>query len=277
MNRKSVIFVHGIGPQKQGYSDDLWIKLWQNAIPPEIRKYEVYYYDIFQKLNEKIEIDKFTQKYGIENILKGVIKEQSVFDAINDTLKDTVSHVLYYLLTADAYNAINNKFLYQLNTLVQDGINEGYPPQKHDIVVISHSLGTVVAYCSIYRAMAEPAIGLQDNTRIKALFTLASPLALIKTVGDKLNFKLQYVSGGIDKPKEYDPVMGISIKYLKKWFSYRHNYDPVASLIPLKGDFLDITENPPFIFGQSLGIDVHDFSKYVEQARDNILGQLKGD
>ena len=277
MNRKSIVFIHGIGPQDHGYSDISWKLLWQGENPEDARKYELFYYDIFEDMNKKLEVDKFVQNYGLEKIINGIMGNQSFSDNINKILSDTVSHVLYFLLVPDVYNVIVRLFVNKLNNVLLEAVNEGFPPQRHDIVIISHSLGTVVAYCGLHHAMAELGTGIQANVRIKTLFSLATPLELIKTVGEKIKIKIQHVSDGIDKPKEWDPAKGIYIKYLKKWYSYRHKFDPVASLIPLKGAFLDSADDSPFVFGQLPGKDVHDYSNYIKQSRDIILGQIMED
>lgn len=279
MKRKSVIFIHGIGPQNEGYSDQLWNILWQNRNPEGIHKYELLYYDVFKKLNEKLEMNDFIKKYGITKILEKIIKTKdisaNVEEKLTSALQDTVSHVLYFLAFRDAKNAILNRFKKKLLEVIEDALAEDVYPPDLEIIIVSHSLGTVVAYMGLHTIISEQGLGLQDDLKIKSFFTLASPLSLIKKVSDKLNIALPHITSGIKKPVEWNPVKEINVSNIDDWFSYRHQLDPVASLVPLVGDFLDNEDESPFLFDKIHIDNVHAFSNYTTQARDLIVDEIK--
>jgi hypothetical protein len=279
MKRKAVMFIHGIGQQAEGYSDPLWNTLWQNENPGEVHKYELFYYNIFEMMNAKLEIDKLVKKYGLVKVLEKIIRTRNSLahmeKTLTDVLKDTISHVLYFLLVRDAKNAVLNKFKKKLIEIIKDAIEESIYPPDLEITIISHSLGTVVAYMGTHVIIGEAGLGLQDDVRIKNLFTFASPLALIKNVSKKLKLKLTHITDGIKNPVEWNPVKEIDESNIKDWYSYRHKLDPVASLVPLVGEFLDNNDEPPYLFDTVHAGNVHAFENYITQARDLIKNEIK--
>jgi len=55
-------------------------------------------------------------------------------------------------------------------------------PADQEFFVISHSMGTVVAYEALHSFVNDPHVpGLTSGVSIKTLFTLGSPLAFLKT------------------------------------------------------------------------------------------------
>ncbi|MGB3479298.1 MAG: hypothetical protein WBB67_09070 [bacterium] len=272
MRRKAVLFIHGIGEQIEGYSDPLWNTLWQNENPGEVHKYELFYYTIFEIMNAKLEIDKLVKKYGLVKVLEKIIRTKNSLahmeKTLTDVLKDTISHVLYFLLVRDAKNAILTKFKEKLMEIVAEAMAGGIYPPDLEITVISHSLGTVVAYTGLHSIIGEETLGLQDDLRIKNLFTLASPLELIREVSYKLHAELSHITDGIKKPKEWNSVKEMNESNVVNWYSYRHRSDPVASLVPLAGEFLDNEDEPPYVFNKIHQGNVHAFDNYMLQSRN---------
>ncbi len=276
--RKSVIFIHGAGQQEKGYSDTLWDILWEKRRENQstVHHYEMFYYDIFEKTNAKIE--KQAQKFKISQILEGLLGTSGLADRIDETLKTTaiktVSQVLYFLLFIDFQTAVINKFKQTLIKLLKEAEKEGYYPRANEITIISHSLGTVIGYTGLHRILGLQALGLQSGVRVKNFFTLATPLALVAEIGKRLNISPADITGEITKPEEFSATKKITVSNIIKWYSYRHEYDPVASLVPLKGNFLDNPDSPPFVFQEVHRGNVHFFGNYLEQARDFILDKI---
>ena len=270
MDRKVVIFIHGIGPQVEGYSTPLFERLSRDRDMGDVHPYEVFYYDVFEMLNAKLEVEKIVEKYGLKEVLNLIIRNHGWIDRIEETLttllRDTVSHVLYFTLVEDARNAILNKFKRTLMKVIEDAKSEGIRTPKLDITVLSHSLGTAVAYMGLHSIISEEALGLQDRMRIQTLFTLAPPLGVIREAGGAMGLYLPHVTEGIEKPKEWNPAKGIYQSNVKNWYSFRHKSDPVASVVPLTGDFLDHDDAPPYVFDEIRVGNVHAFENYIEMA-----------
>jgi hypothetical protein len=279
MKSKAVMFIHGIGPQPQGYSDALWNVLWQDEDPERAVKYEVFYYDIFDSINAKLEMDKIMKENRISAVLDTVIKSAStttmIKEAVTDVLKNTAAHVFYFLMIGDVTYAVLSRFKRKLIDIIEDARAHGCPVQDLGISIVSHSLGTVVAYTGLHAIIGEQGIGLQDDVRIDNLFTLASPLMLIKNVADQLRVQVPYMTNRLDKPREWDPAKKIYASNVRRWFSYRHERDSVASRIPLTGTFLDNIDQTPFRFDTQVD-KVHAFENYLMQARDVIIKNIRG-
>ena len=279
MKRRSVIFIHGIGPIEEGYSNTLWDVLWQGGDPGDIHRYEVYYYDIFKKIGEKTEIETFIDRCGVLGVVDDFIKNEDMLAVINQTLttvlKDTISHVLYFLLHEDTRIAIINRFRKILANVIKEGINENIFPGSHEITIISHSLGTVVAYVGLHTVIGEAELGITDGVKIKNLFTLATPLAAIKEICSRVpGINMQFIGGGLKKPQLWNEDEEVNESNIEYWFSYRHQHDPVASLIPIKGNSIDSNDNLPFVFNVVHQKNVHAFENYISQAGDLIRGQI---
>ncbi len=274
MPRKCALFVHGIGPQDVGYSIPLWQRLWENRGPDGAHRYELFYYDIFKQMNAKVEADKFVRKYGLTGMLANLVGSSAlagkVSDTLTTTLRDTVSHVLFFALHVDARNAIVNRFRKQLLGIYGDAKAAGIRPRDVKLTIVSHSLGTAVAYLGMHNILVNQALGLSAGIRAKNLFTLASPLALIHEVASRVGLSIRYLSTGIRKPTRGNRTN------IGSWYSYRHERDPVASLVPLSGTFLKHRDEPPYLFNQVHVKSTHAFSNYIIQSRKEI-GDLIGD
>ena len=253
--------------------------LWKDENPGDVHKYELFYYDIFKMMSEKINIEEFTKEYGFVKILEILIKNKNFREQLNQQmttiLRDTVSHVLYFLLCEDAKNAVLNKFKQTLIEVIKAGTENGIYPSKHEITIISHSLGTVVAYMGLYSIIGDKK-ALGQIRKIKNLFTLATPLGLIQKVSRKIKIKeLPHITKKIEKPAKLHHGKKRRISNIRRWYSYRHKSDPIASLVPFVGTFLGNANEPPFVFDKIHTGNVHAFENYIEQARDVIIDKIK--
>lgn len=285
METNSVIFVHGIGPQREGYSEALCKTLWGDDPPENVYPYEVKYDKVFEIANVKSDIGSMPEKYGLgkvfEKIAEKLGKDREFADDMlqtsSDILKNTVSHVLFFLTNQDVSNRILGIFEEKLLDVLDDA--QGVPAQDHGITIISHSLGTIVAYMGVHRAMNVQGLSLRDGVRIQNLFTLASPLGLIQEVANWLGVlvNLPKTINKITRPGKRGRIRRRFVPYVNSWYSYRHKFDPVASFVPLVGESLDNKDEPPYVFGKAEIANVHSFKGYVEQARDLILAGIRGE
>ncbi len=277
--RKCVLFVHGIGPQDPGYSDKLWTQLWDGNPPADVHKYEVLYYDTFAAMNRKVEIEENAKKLGLRALVDGVFNNSDlagkVEDKAVDLLRDTVSHVLYYTLHGEARRDILNKFKKQMVVLVREGRAAG-DPKDIRIVVLSHSLGTVVSYEALHELAGDPDLGRPAGIRIDSLYSLATPLAAVAKVAGLVKKRIAHVTDEISKPARYNEARERTELYVERWYSYREARDPVASTLALEGAFLDNDPGvEPYRFSDTHGFSLHAFGGYIAQAKAQITGQLK--
>jgi hypothetical protein len=261
--RRSVIFIHGIGDQQPGYSEVLHNILigGDNNSRSEIHKYEILYDYVHQEMNAKLEIDKLVKKF-------------TNGEDVEKLTEDTVTHVFYFWMVNNARKWILKLFEQKLLLVVSDGRKAGIPPAKHEISILSHSLGTFVAYEGLHYIIGRRSVGIHDEVHIKNLFSLASPLALIKKINDRLQRAtgLLAISEDLKKPVEWNDALNRQISNVERWYSFRHTFDPVASVEVLKGPFLDAE---PYVFDEfHNGTNPHDFRNYMVQFRDFILGKI---
>ncbi len=281
MRRKCVLFVHGIGPQQKGYSDALWDQLWNDRPPDDVHKYEMFYSDIYETMNTKTDIEKLPRRLGLIGALRQIPVVGALATVADEKLtaflRDTVSHVLYFTLYQDARIVIVNKFKEKLLELVKDATDAGVYPRRINLTIISHSLGTAVAYLGMHDIIGNPALGLSAGLKARTLFTLASPLALIRDVSARVGMAVPHITGGIIRPRRRNPAKKTYQYNIGNWYSYRDEKDPVASLVPFKAGFLASTDDPPFAFSETHGSSAHAFSNYIEQARDRITSRIAGE
>jgi hypothetical protein len=265
-NIRSVIFIHGIGDQQPGYSESLFDILvnGDDDLKKEINKYEMLYDYVHQKFNGKLEIDKLVEKRGGgKNVQK--------------LAEDTVTNILYFWMVNDARKWILRLFEQKLLKVITDGKRAGFSPEEHEISIISHSLGTFVAYEALHFVIGRTSVGIHDGVHMKTLFSLASPIALIKKINDKLQRAtgLLAIAEDIKKPVEWNNAINDTVTNVERWYSFRHELDPVASTLALEGSFLN---HEPFVFNKiHSGCGAHDFRNYITEYREFILREIMED
>jgi hypothetical protein len=275
-----VLFVHGIGPQELDYSAGLWNQLWENQSPIDANRRQLYYYDIFETADAKTKMKELAVSVG--SVLNGLVVQkwpQAKLDKpLANILEDTVAHVLYFTTMTDVREAITDKFQLEISSIIKDANAKGFYFPNIEITIASHSLGTVVAYLGMHAIVHDAALGLQSDVRVRNLYTLASPLELIRRVGSALSpvASIEHITTGIERPTEVDPTTGKAKSNIRSWYTYRNLPDPVASLAPLRGAFLDGSDDPPFKFLDLAGGNLHGFGTYIQQARLHMVSVIRG-
>jgi len=120
------------------------------------------------------------------------------------------------LATRDVYQYLTNS---NVGAIIDEGVSQAITPGRESVVV-SHSLGTIVAYKILLER------GLRDGWKVPLLVTLGSPLA-VTAVRDLLRRKL--------------PLR--CPECATRWFNARDAHDVVA-LYPLTPDNFPL--NPPY-------------------------------
>ena len=274
---KYVLFVHGIGPQEPHYSDRLVQKLWPAGQPANVKSREMLYCDVFETMNAKTEMAKrAAQAAPILNDLVTLVWPGAQLEPdIATTLKDCVAHVLYFATSVDARTRILNEFKKELVAILKEA--PGGFARNVEITIVSHSLGTAVAYLGLHDIIKDPVLGLQKDVVVRSLYTLATPIELIRVVGSKLPqpFAIPNLTDGLRRPTRVNASGKVETN-IGNWFSFRHALDPVASLAALKGrPLLDNDDITPFSVIDTQVTKVHDFGRYIDQARTEILSHVE--
>jgi hypothetical protein len=170
---------------------------------------------------------------------------------------------------------ILNEFKKELVAILKEA--PGGFARNVEITVVSHSLGTAVAYLGLHDIVKDPVLGLQKDVVVKSLYTLATPIELIHVVGNKLPQPLAIpnLTDGLRRPTRVNASGKVETN-IGNWFSFRHILDPVASLAVLRGrPLLDNDDIPPFSVIDAQVAKVHDFVRYIDQARNEILSHVE--
>ncbi len=274
---KYVLFIHGIGPQEPHYSERLIQKLWPAGQPADVKCREMLYYDVFETMNAKTEMDKWAAQAApiLNNLVALVWPGAQLEPALATTLKDCVAHVLYFAASVDVRTRILNEFKKELVAILKEA--PGGFARNVEITVVSHSLGTAVAYLGLHDIVKDPVLGLQKDVVVRSLYTLAAPIELVRVVGSKLPQPLAIpnLTDGVKRPTRVNASGKVETN-IGNWFSFRHALDPVASLAALKGrPLLDNNDIPPFSVFDTQIAGVHDFGRYIDQARTEILSHVE--
>jgi hypothetical protein len=170
-NKKSLIFIHGIGRHDPGYAEVLYKILHDQdpVLADATRWYEFGYEQVNAALEKKV--------IQFQNALPEAGKDPTLWQGIGDMIIDLGA----FLFTPDFHNWIESLFRKELIQVVQDGIAAGVDQYEHDIYIVSHSLGTVVSYEMLHNIIGDAQdLGWTSGFKNIRFFTLGSPLAFIR-------------------------------------------------------------------------------------------------
>jgi len=270
-NHRTVLFVHGIGLQPAGYSEPLYQILRQadSSTVDATRWHEVAYDSVNTALELKV------------RNLNSVIPQAGQSPTAKQTAEDLVVDLVDYLFTTDPYNWINTVFRKALVGIITQGQNDGVAVRDQSVILIAHSLGTVVSYEGLHSIVTDPQLpGLSSGFRVRAYLTMGCPLAFIKANLSRLKYLNKNFFLGkepIGRPTRVDTFSGETQSNVADWFNFRQQIDPVASLIPLTmATSNNALSQETFVFNKlHAGINPHDFSNYVTEYSPFILQQIK--
>ena len=279
MGNRHVIFIHGVGEQVKGYSLPLWQRLWAGQDPGDAARHEVFYYDVFQDEGVKARLVELAARHDIRGRVGRHVAGSELAGAVDpgtlDDLADTVSQVLHFCLDPDVREEIIGRFKDCLRReVIEPEVRQGASPADLRITILGHSLGTVVGYLGCHEVLTDSELGLDRGVRFRNLYTLASPLALLAWVAHEIGLEIPYVTSGLSRPVRHNPATNADEGSILDWWSYRHRSDLVASLDPLRGDFLSNGDVAPFLFDVVHCDSVHAFSNYIEQAKSGITANI---
>jgi len=276
MAGKYVLFVHGVGEQQPGYSDKLWDVLWKDTSVPDIEKRELFYYDVFRDAEVKNRVGDYAEVIGdkVNDLISGLWPGKNVAPAVAGFCTDTMAHLAYFLALGNVKTVVLERFRESIRAMTEEALDQGVGFPNTEITVVSHSLGTVVSYLGLHELANPKDPKKKFYSSVKSLYTLATPLEFIRTVSDWVPafLNVDHITAGITRP--VTTVGGSTETNIRQWFSFRHKWDPVASLVPVRGKPVKNPDEAPFTFGDFQLTHTHDFDKYIEQARGSIRSRL---
>jgi len=267
--RYSVVVVHGIsdktGDQQSGFSrvlgekvmpdksvrDKYWVEaVWEpvnNALDDKIQDIVLKLIDTYDKTTywRDSELAKTTSR-----ICKACIwMRWLLFKAFRAWLAKKTTRALDLVLDLPMY--LGEPKGRRIRTKVKDAIRKALAANDNGVILVGHSLGSVIAYDVIRESQSERG----ENFPIKALVTMGSPLAWVTDlrIADKELSGTVFDIGGID------------------WVNFYDEQDPV----PLTGDlpknrFPDVQNEPAICSGEKY-IDAHT----VYWQRDEVVRMVR--
>jgi len=269
-NCKTVLFIHGIGFQPKTYSQPLYeiLRAEDPATADATRWHEIAYDEANELMKQKV--------VELQKHIPGPGAAPSAMDTAADFLVDLVN----YLGTGSLYHWINNYARKALLDALQEGIRDGVMPEDHSLILIAHSLGTVVSYELLHQMISDPQLpGLSRGVHVQAWLTMGSPLAFIKKNQNKipsLNPSSVLRKQPLGKPWIQDPFSG-RVTNITNWFNYRQTLDPVGSLVPVDQTSTggELSRETSVFDAFHTGVNPHDFANYLTEYRGEIMGFLR--
>jgi hypothetical protein len=281
MTTKHVLFVHGIGEQPENYSLPYWNDLWAGVSPVPATRWELRYSDVFDKVEAKATLSRLRANQPLKDVIKAIIHDESTAGSISDEidrdLHESVFHVLCFLTDPAVQGWIHTLFTLKLNDLLRAAAGaKSYPPDVH-ITIASHSLGTVVAYMGLHKIAADDTLGFPARVIVRNLYSLASPLKLVAEIAGRLGAllpEIPYVTHGISRPRYAGTGRTPGGTTLRQWHVFRHEKDPVASLVPLSPLPLGAVGDSEAEFNEQLGTSIHGFDNYLKKAGQHLRERI---
>ncbi len=276
-NGKALLFVHGIGNARPGDYDYLLPKL-KGAVGGSLDMpvYFLYYDAINDWFKEKTQVQA-----GIETLAKSVVGQYGVQGAVAEIAAEYLGDILWPILSASARDAVLTAYLAQVQRLVLDGIDAGFPPDFQELTVICHSLGCFHTYEALHAMVNRPEHHLhpvKDGVRFENVAFMASPVQLIRNSGTALSLLVKDGLASLGGSGLTCPVAktlsGSDTALVRRWASITGALDPVGGHWLRKKvawAYMDVPKGPGF-GGQQSWVDSQDWLK--ADSDDELRGLL---
>lgn len=190
-SNRAVLLVHGVGNAKPGDYQDL-VGLLKTALGPaagQFAIYQLYYNAINNWFKEKIALADRLQQ--LEAFFKIGVGDADLAEAAAEYAGD----VLWPVMSRSARSAVREAYLLQLKQMVRDGTGTVRQTPDLEITIIAHSLGCFYTYEVLHAAATLPSHRIMPysyGVRFRNVILMASPVQLIRTVGDALGPGVPY-------------------------------------------------------------------------------------
>jgi hypothetical protein len=268
-NKKSVIFIHGVGLHKPGYAEPLYQTLLsQNSSLVDASRWYELSYDRADPTLEKKAID-------FQKALPAATEDLRTWPSIGQRLIE----IGLLLFTADFHRWIQKLFQKEMMRVMADGRGSGVNEFEHGIYFVTHSLGSVLAYEFLHNIITDTdSLGWTAGFRVKQFFTLGSPLAFIRH--NRMEFPnpkkyFHLLSQPIARPWTEVAPFG-KVSNIQDWANIRHESDPVANLVPLDKINSNNAVTADVAFSElRAGKNPHDFASYLAAQGPLIVNAIE--
>jgi len=188
--KRAVLLVHGIGDASTGGLDAFPIEPFKNAMGDAASEFAIYTLN-YDFINDWAEA-KTNVAAGIKS-LKDVIARKFGGDSLANTIAEYAGDIFWPVLNADIRLAVRDALVAQASQIMLDcgesALARGDDPLDYQVSIIAHSLGCFHAYETLCATVSDPQYHMRpgtDLTRLQAVFLMASPVQLIRAVGNDI-------------------------------------------------------------------------------------------
>jgi hypothetical protein len=278
---EGLILVTGMGDARRNSTDE-WAKLlfpgctikksgdkkWLKTGDRKIYLFEVYYDDLNQMLLEKFE--------GLKKLFDSAPGPAKIKEFLETHINDVMQNVL----VPDMINASQARFVEQYSKMIQTILDEGVHLSDARVGVLSHSLGTLVAYEGLYKVCDTREIIKFVDLGLVMAAPMLSPICAVQS---SMNIQRYLTRNRSMKPykrrgsKMTSPVTECVAIYNKKDpFYLIHNdafYDRRIVNNDLVDTFIKYDEGPT-----RRNVNTHSMeSSYIPKNRELIIKTLLGE
>jgi len=266
-NKKSVLFVHGVGTSQPGYSEPL-IDILAAADGPlaaATRWHEASYDFVNTAMAQKVTLIGSKLEEGSNEV--GGFMESHVLD------------VCTFLCLSDTRNWITSIIKKDLVDIVRDAHDNGVMQEQLEVSIFSHSLGTMVSYETLHQIITMQAIGCPEGFKVKNFFTMGSPLAFVRKRKDtipRLGQDSIIFRQDLARPSFVNQFTKKPQSNVVNWFNYRNTLDPIASLVPLTMESSNNALSAPEATFSRLndGLNPHSFKNYITEYASDFIQKI---
>ena len=216
---KTLCFIiHGIGVQDNQYSNPL-----QNGIHNKLKEivkkkqsedrdwdkicaedlvdfHPIYWADIGSNEQNNLYRNIFPDLFGTKNKAKKFFQFLCYFPAVRSLSINLIGDVFGYL--GRFQQPIKRKVYKELSSALNERIQKS---EKFSIIIISHSLGSVILYDLLSSLLRYKFVGFESLVSRTSVFTMGSPISLFSLVSENIN------------PNKF-----------RNWVNFSHSRDPIA-------------------------------------------------
>ena len=185
---RAVLLVHGIGDASGSGSAAFPLAQLTSALGAEAAGVAVY------TLNYDFINDWTARKLPLSDQIGAIgmaVAKQYASPELEGTLTEYLGDILWPVIHPDTRLAIRDAYVSQLQQIVLDcgeaALPRGHDPLDYRVSIITHSLGCFHTYEVLHAAVREPSYRLRpgsDLTQLDTVIMMASPVQLIRAVGD---------------------------------------------------------------------------------------------
>lgn len=197
--RRAVLLVHGIGNASEAGDAAFPLDALQRVLGSDARTFAFYAFN-YDFIN-----DWAAAKTGLAEgvlTLKHAIARKFGNDSLATTVAEYAGDVLWPVLSADIRLAVRDALIAQASQIMLDcgesALARGDDPLDYQVSVIAHSLGCFHAYETLSATVRTPEYHMRpatDLTRLESVILMASPVQLIRAVGNDIRAVVPVVGG----------------------------------------------------------------------------------